>query len=604
MTKNHEYLKLQKNHASCMYNRIFVPPCRKPVLLEVVAYEEISFVNILQLWCLTDKLFNTMKHRMCLFALALLGVSLAMPACSDKEEFDDSSSSVDVPDVDDDEGSSTEDLLAFPGAEGFGRYTTGGRGGVVYHVTKLVDDGSLGTLRYAISQKGPRTIVFDVAGTINLQSPLKISNGDLTIAGQSAPGDGICIAKAGVTLAASNIIIRYLRFRPGNEYRNPSTGDIDETDGLGGTDRENIIIDHCSVSWSVDECLSVYGSENFTVQWCIASEALHEAGHSKGAHGYGGNWGGARASYHHNLIAHCSSRVPRLGPRVGTQTHEHMDMRNNVFYNWSGNGCYGGEGMKINIVNNYYKPGPATELANDAVKYRIAQIGVRTKAYCHDKNGNPNDWFPMQHVWGKYYIDGNVMEGNAEVSANNWEKGVLAQTENGQNVDYTYTTVTQDTIKLHEPLDAGFVTTHSAKQAYQLVMKYVGCSIKRDKVDERIIAETVSGTATYGTYQEKDSNGKVKRDYTGRGFINTPQDVMETGETTPWPTLKASAEELSVKNDTDGDGIPDAWEIEHGLDPNNKEDGKRVTLNKTGYTNLEVYLNELVKDITESQNRF
>ena len=252
-------------------------------------------------------------------------------------------------------GFASDQLVAFPGAEGFGRYTTGGRGGAVYHVTKLDDDGSEGTFRWACNKSGVRTIVFDVSGTIFLKSALQLKKGNVTIAGQTAPGDGICVADYPFTIDSDNVILRFLRFRLGN--KNVA---YHEGDGLGGMDRTKVMIDHCSVSWSIDECLSVYGSKDITVQWCIAAQSLKNAGHSKGDHGYGGNWGGSGATYHHNLLAHHESRVPRLGPRPGTQTDERMDLRNNVMYNWAGNGCYGGEGMNVNIVNNYYKPGPAT----------------------------------------------------------------------------------------------------------------------------------------------------------------------------------------------------------------------------------------------------
>ena len=265
-------------------------------------------------------------------------------------------------------------LVSFPGAEGHGKYTTGGRGGKVYRVTTLEDNESQGSFRYAVNQKGARTIVFDVAGTIYLKSDLDIKNGDLTIAGQTSPG-GICIADYGVTIKADNVIVRFLRFRPGDKS-------LGEPDGLGSMDRKNIMVDHCSVSWSVDECLSIYGNKFQTVQWCMVYQALRVSVHEKGTHCYGGNWGGEYATFHHNLISHCESRTPRLGPRASTQTNEKVDMRNNVFYNWAGNGCYGGEGMNVNIVNNYYKPGPATDNASSAVKYRIAGIGIRTTSYC------------------------------------------------------------------------------------------------------------------------------------------------------------------------------------------------------------------------------
>lgn len=250
-----------------------------------------------------------------------------------------------------------EKTPAFPGAEGFGRYTTGGRGGNVYHVTSLKDDARLkGTLRWALAQSGPRTIVFDVSGTIHLSSGLTISS-NTTIAGQTAPGDGICIADYPVSIAG-NCIVRYMRFRLGNT--NVTANGADGWDGLTVMDTHDVIVDHCSISWSIDECCSILGNTNTTLQWSIIDQSLVNAGHSKGAHGYGGNWGGSGASFHHNLIAHHGSRTPRLGPRPTTQLDERMDMRNNVIFNFGGNGCYGGEGMNVNIVNNYYKPGPAT----------------------------------------------------------------------------------------------------------------------------------------------------------------------------------------------------------------------------------------------------
>lgn len=248
----------------------------------------------------------------------------------------------------------------------------------------------------------------------------------MTIAGQTSPG-GICIADYQFWINSNDVIIRFLRFRPGDM----SGG---EPDGLGGMDKKNIIIDHCSTSWSVDECLSVYGMENSTVQWCLAGLALHNSTHGKGSHGYGGNWGGNHASYHHNMIAHCKSRVPRLGPRYTTQENEYVDIRNNVFYNWSGEGCYGGENQNINIVNNFYKPGPATnsKATSKRTHYRIAKIGVRTEEYCKDDDGNWNQWKPSFHKWGTFYINGNKVEGCAEVTADNWLKGVYEQQDNDE----------------------------------------------------------------------------------------------------------------------------------------------------------------------------
>lgn len=477
--------------------------------------------------------------------------------------------------------------IAFPGAEGFGRYATGGRGGKVYHVTTLQDGNYEGTFRYAVEQVGPRTIVFDVAGTIFLDSKLQIANGDLTIAGQTAPGQGICIARYPVTVRGENIIIRYLRFRVGNE----SGG---EPDGLGGSDSKNLMIDHCTISWSVDECCSIYGNENTTVQWCLVSESLRTAGHGKGAHGYGAIWGGAKASFHHNLLAHHDSRAPRLGPHATTQDREYMDMRNNVIYNWAGNGCYGAEAMKVNIVNNYYKPGPATPKGRP-ISYRIASIGIRTTKYCNRPDGTVNRWKPMEHVWGRFYVDGNVIVGHPEVSKDNWTKGIYEQINN-ESCDNLFTDQVKKEIRLTSPLETDVVTTHTAEQAYEQVLAYAGCSKQRDIIDERIVKETRNGTATYiGSVTPNAKNAP--------GLVDSPNDVKPAGASSAWPELSDGGVKAADLLDSDGDGIPDVWEIAHKLNPKDASDGKAFSLSKDGFTNLEVYLNSLVEEITQKQNK-
>lgn len=467
---------------------------------------------------------------------------------------------------------------AFPGAEGFGRYTTGGRGGNVYHVTSLADDNSEGTLRNALEKTGAKTIVFDVSGTIHLQSPINISVGNVTIAGQTAPGDGICVADYPVSIKANNVIVRYMRFRLGN--KNVLLNGADGWDAFGGFDNQDLIIDHCSVSWSIDECLSVLGNKNTTVQWCLVAQSLVNSGHSKGPHGYGGNWGGSGASFHHNLLVHHTSRTPRLGPRPTTQLDERMDMRNNVIYNYGSNGCYGGEGMKVNIVNNYYKPGPGSPTAEKG--YRIAGIGVRTNSYIEKYP----DYAPALHLWGKYYVAGNYNSKYSDVNNDNWTYGIINQVDTN-SCDGTFTAETKDTIKLSQPIDFMLTTTHSAKDAYDRVLSYAGASLHRDSFDDLMVSDTREGVATY------TGNGLSK------GFVNSQDDNRPSdasADWTPWPTLATAP----APTDTDGDGMPDSWETANNLDPNDPDDGKAKR--SDGYTNLEAYLNSIVADITEAQN--
>ena len=436
--------------------------------------------------------------------------------------------------------------LAFPEAQGGGKYATGGRGGVVLHVTSLSDDPQdPGSLRHAINVGGARTIVFDVAGTIQLSSTLNISNGSLTIAGQSAPGDGICIAGYPVVVKASNVIIRFMRFRMGDEHNV-------EGDALTIVGRKNIMIDHCSFSWSTDECVSCYGNTDFTLQYCFITESLRNSVHGKGRHGYGGIWGGTNATFHHNLLAHHDSRNPRFDHYYVNQTcFGPIDYVNNVVYNWGGNSTYGGEGVKqarqINMVNNYYKPGPAT-----SKKERLLDPTVSCS------NCSPYGAV----VPAKFYLQGNYMYGSPQVTADNWQGS----------------TVKTEAVKAAARWTEGLTmltAEESAEQALETVLAKAGCSLHRDAIDTRIAEEVRKGTATC-----KGSNGS-----TG-GLIDTQTDAGG------WPMLRTE----EPQKDTDRDGIPDAWEEAHGLNPKSNADGKIETL-VSGYSNLEVYLNDIVKHL-------
>lgn len=483
-----------------------------------------------------------------------------------------------------------EPTPAFPGAEGFARYVSGGRGGVVYHVTTLEDTGDEGSLRYACTRQGARVIVFDVCGNIRLNAPLHITKDSCTIAGQTAPGDGISISDFPVIIRANNVIVRFLRFRLGDRYTERHEGDA-----LTSMDRNDIIIDHCSMSWSIDECCSVYGGQNITVQWCIVSQSLVNAGHSKGPHGYGGNWGGAGATYAHNLICHHKSRTPRFGPRPSTQLRELMDFRNNVIYNWSTEGCYGGEAMDLNIVNNYYKPGPAT---TGNTSSRIFKPSIRTTQYCEIsqwyEDGTPangNKWIPTWHRWGHFYVEGNINAKHEDVTADNWGLGVVKHISRTGN-DGTATEVTLDTIRARKAFDTPYVTTWPADQAYEKVLGYAGCCrVKQGKVtwdvlDSIMISDTRLGVATF-TGEAQDS-----------GLINSQFDVRCDLMPQAWPRLMATESEIQrASKDTDGDGIPDYYETAYF---GGEVAGNALCKKKgyTQYTNLDYYLARLAEEIT------
>ncbi|MDR3189100.1 MAG: GDSL-type esterase/lipase family protein [Prevotellaceae bacterium] len=442
---------------------------------------------------------------------------------------------------------------AFPSAEGFGMYTRGGRGGRVIYVTNLNDSGE-GSLREAVNAKGARTVLFKVSGNIALQSPLIVSESHLTLAGQSASGDGVTISGYPVRLQADQIIVRYLRFRLGDANRV-------EGDALGANRRKNIIIDHCSMSWSTDECGSFYDNESFTLQWCLLSESLVASVHAKGEHGYGGIWGGMGATFHHNLLAHHSSRNPRFcGARYheATASTEWVDFRNNVIYNWGFNSAYAGENGRHNLLNNYYKPGAATR---KSVRARVMEIWQSK-----DRGG--------LHDFGKFYIEGNVVEGSEAVTADSWGGGVdfkVYEEERGVSVDYSlgherYPQLVR-AVRLTEPLSVAPVQTSTAREAYERVLQSAGASLARDAVDARIIDEVRRGAFTYGK----------------SGLISSQ---VEVGGLPPLKTLPPPA-------DTDGDGLPDEWEQQHNLNPNNAADGAEYALN-SDYTNLEIYLNSML----------
>jgi pectate lyase len=433
---------------------------------------------------------------------------------------------------------------AFPGAEGGGMYTTGGRGGRVYYVNSLEDTmtGSKkkreGTLRWCLGRPGPKTILFKVAGIIRLTKKLHISD-STTIAGQSAPDDGICIANYPVRVEGDNVIIRHMRFR---------MGDLSgaEDDALCGYRNKDIIIDHCSMSWSTDECASFYDNENFTMQWCIISESLRASVHKKGTHGYGAIWGGKKASYHHNLLAHHDSRNPRMcGSRYSNQAElELVDFRNNVIYNWGSNSGYAGEGGRYNFVNNYYKPSP-TSSNNDRIFAPNADAGVNKQA---------------GGVWGTFYLSGNYVYGHHKVTENNLPG--LQPDPGSKDIKELISSI---------PFDVPSVTTDDAQTAYQKVLKYAGASYKRDKTDMRIVNEVENGL----TPVRASHNAGTKP-----GLIDSQKDVGG------WEIYSYNPECVPV--DSNIDGIPDGWLEKHYPD---KTAGD---LNEESYTYLEVYLNSLI----------
>ncbi len=499
------------------------------------------------------------------------------------------------------------DAPAFPGAEGHGRYVTGGRGGEVRVVTTLEDTGKEGSLRWAVNGDDPKIVVFNVGGVIPLTKDLEIG-ANTTIAGQTAPYPGITLRYYTVRPDGDNVIMRFIRVRRGQEK------DVnDGADAIWTREHKRVILDHCSFSWSIDEVASFYDMNNFTMQWCTIAESLNNAGHDKGPHGYGGIWGGKLASFHHNLIAHVTNRVPRFnGARynwsgytnndlydeykwANTVQAENVDFRNCVMYNWdNSNGCYGGPGGgQINIVNNYYKGGPSTP---DNKANRVTQISVGT-------SGNSTKE-ALRNMTSRYYINGNTTETNS---------GTVTENRDWNGVDYDSGVFTIDgerwsadpnnyygdavehrdingvscvRIRMDNPAPTDEVTTHSAENALSMVMEYCGASLYRDDVDTRYMEEVETGTATY--------TGSVTKQ---EGLIDVVADVNGYTE----ETFEKGSRPAGY--DTDGDGMPDEWEEANNLNPNNASDANAYTIDTKGwYTNVEVYLNSIVEHIVKAQN--
>jgi pectate lyase len=461
---------------------------------------------------------------------------------------------------------------AFPGADGGGKYTTGGRDGTVYFVTSLEDTNTgntatrEGTLRWCLGRSGAKIIVFKVAGIINLTSQLNIPS-NTTIAGQTAPGDGICIAGNAVQINGDNIIIRFIRSR---------MGDLNnvENDAMWRRRYKNIILDHISLSWCTDECGSFYDNENFTMQWCILAESLRISKHDKGPHGYGGIWGGKKASFHHNLLAHHDSRNPRMcGSRYSNRPDlELVDFRNNVIYNWGSNSGYAGEGGSYNFINNYYKPAGGS--ANTG---RIFAP-------------NPDDGKNSQPagVWGKFYVAGNVMMNaggrtvNPAVTGDNWQGIHPANSKNKAE------------LKSDIPFTVPDVTTHTAEKAFEKVLNHSGASFRRDAADTRVTDEALNGLAPVRAFYsvlplqpQPPSSKNAAR--TRAGLIDTQDDVDG------WDTYSYSP--ANIPADADRDGIPDEW-----FAANVPAGHTAGTKNAEGYTWIEVWCNSLVQHIIDEQN--
>ena len=458
-----------------------------------------------------------------------------------------------------------QNVPAFPGAEGYGKYVTGGRAGRVIYVTHIKDNsdkfgaGYSGSLRAALETPGndPITIVFKCGGVIQPMGTLNCSRNNVTIAGQTALGDGICVMGYGINFSGQNIIVRYMRFRVGDRINqnNPC---------LTFSNGKKAIFDHCSFSWSVEENVNITDVDSVTLQWCINTESLYNSTHIKGERAYAAQWGGEHASYHHNLLAHHNSRMPRQNGNTSNDYQLTWDYRNNVHYNWHNNGAFYGGGVEqpggfchSNILNNYYKPGPSTTTSKSSQYFCAPSVG---------RNGE------TEYGYGLWYLSGNVMYDNFEKTDDNW-----TGLEGGSEF---YASDTFETAP---------VTMTSAEVAYEQVLETAGATIpKRDTFDSRIVQEVRDGNAHLGGVVGATS-----------GIIDSHTTYMPNASTDPstilqWEkTLYTEVKYTSplVPPDTDADGIPDWWESANGLNPTDTTDGKQFALDGSGYTNLEIYLN-------------
>lgn len=461
------------------------------------------------------------------------------------------------------------EIAAFPGAEGGGKYSFGGRGGKVYVVTSLEDSGP-GTLREACEQGGPRIIVFNVAGIIRIKTPLIIRAPYITIAGQSAPGDGICVAGESVWIDTHDVVIRHMRFRRGETY----VGRRD--DAIGGNPVGNIMIDHVSASWGLDENMSMYrhmyndstgsqekklGTVNITIQNSIFSEALDTWNHA-----FGSTLGGENCTFMRNLWANNAARNPSIG------WNGIFNFANNVIYNWVHRAIDGGDyTAQYNIINNYFKPGPATP-ENAPIRYRLLkpETGRSKLEY---------------KVFGRAYVHGNIVADNPKVTADNWAGGVQFYEGDGSLATGDSYTNYMLKSKVNKPLPTAEMHIMPAEKAYEHVLTNAGATLpRRDPVDQRIIKEVRDGKPTpleNVTLPEKDfQHRRLPRDSYKVGIIT---DISQVGG---YPEYKGTP-----YKDADNDGIPDDVEVKMGLDPKNPDDAAEIT--ESGYANIEIYLNEL-----------